>query len=311
MSTVMITGGAGLIGTAARKYYENKGWDVKTLDLNSTDLDGKKIDFVGDIVDFEPLVESLRGVDGILHLAAVSRVIDAELDKDECTRVNLLGTERILLAASKAKCKWFIFGSSREVYGEPKTFPVTEEQGSSPINHYGHIKVQGEVMVQEFCEKNDIFYSNLRFSNVYGHPSDHKTRLINAFLWNALHSTPLEIHGGGQVFDFTYVEDTASAIYEASRILDECEKNLPSMHILPGEPVKIENLANLVIEFTGSNSKIFFTTGRDYDVEKFYGDPGRMRELLGISCSTDIREGLIKTIQLFKSHMSENGATNL
>jgi nucleoside-diphosphate-sugar epimerase len=92
--------------------------------------------------------------------------------------------------------------------------------------------------------------------------------------------------------------------------LDECEKNLPPIHILPGEPVKIEDLANLVIEYTGGNSKIFFTKGRDYDVEKFYGDPSRMRDHLGLSCSTDIRKGLIKTIQLFKSHIAGKGGNN-
>ena len=114
------------------------------------------------------------------------------MDKAECTRVNVHGTTRLLNKASVAGCKWFIFGSSREVYGEPTSFPVREEDGVNPINHYGHAKVEGERMVSEHCEQHGMAHSNLRFSNVYGHPRDHPTRLVNAFLRRALKSEPLK-----------------------------------------------------------------------------------------------------------------------
>ena len=176
----------------ARTYFESAGWNVSTLDKKSQDLDGRGVDFVGDIVEYDGLSDVLNGVDGVLHLAAVSRVIDAELDKAECTRVNVHGTSRVLEEASVAGCKWFIFGSSREVYGEPISFPVKEEDGVTPINHYGNAKVEGERMVREHCVKHGMAHSNLRFSNVYGHPGDHPTRLVNAFLRRALESEPLE-----------------------------------------------------------------------------------------------------------------------
>ena len=135
---MLITGGAGLIGTAAKTFFEQQGWVIRTFDQKKTDLDGRPIDFVGDILDYEAFREPFQAMDGVLHLAAISRVIDAELNKEECTRVNLKGTKRTLDFASQANCKWFIFGSSREVYGEPSSFPVSEEDGVSPINHYGH-----------------------------------------------------------------------------------------------------------------------------------------------------------------------------
>jgi nucleoside-diphosphate-sugar epimerase len=302
---IFITGGAGLIGSASRSRFKSQGWKVTTLDLKPLDNDGRPVDFVGDIVDFEPLTEILDGVDGILHLAAVSRVIDAELDKMECTRVNVSGTHRLLNAASSAKCSWFIFGSSREVYGEPTSFPVREENGVSPINHYGHAKVMGEQMVREHCEQNGMVHSNLRFSNVYGHPGDHQTRLINAFLRRALQSEPLEIHGGGQVFDFTHIDDTVAAIFKTAHLLHDGHEHLPPIHILPGKPVAIEDLANLVLDIIGSDSEIVFTAGRDYDVEQFHGDPGRMEEFLGYRCSIDIREGLELTAELFRQRLAE------
>jgi len=301
---ILITGAAGLIGTAARTYFESEGWNVSTLDKKSQDLDGRGVDFVGDIVEFEGLSDVLNGVDGVLHLAAVSRVIDAELDKSECTRVNVYGTSHLLNEASVAGCKWFIFGSSREVYGEPTSFPVKEEDGVAPINHYGHAKVEGERMVREHCERSGMVHSNLRFSNVYGHPGDHPTRLVNAFLRRALMSEPLEIHGGGQVFDFTHLDDTVSAIYQAAETLHEKRIFLPPIHVLPGTPVSIEDLARHVLEITGSKSKLVYTEGRDYDVERFHGDPSRLRVLLGHECHVDIRTGLERSATLFRTHMA-------
>lgn len=300
---IFITGAAGLIGTAARAHFESLGWRVSTLDMKAEDLDGRDVDFVADIVEFKGWAEALCGVDGILHLAAVSRVIDAELDKAECTRVNVLGTSRVLKEASAAGCNWFIFGSSREVYGDPTSFPVKEEGGVAPINHYGHAKVEGERMVREHCEQNGMVHSNLRFSNVYGHPRDHQTRLVNAFLRRALSSEPLEIHGGGQVFDFTHIDDTVSAISNAAEKLHIQRRHLPPIHVLPGQPVSIEKLAELVLNITGSDSEITYTSGRDYDVERFHGDPSRLRDLIGYECRIDIREGLERSACLFRSEL--------
>ncbi len=300
---ILITGGAGLIGTSSRTYFEQKGWTVSTLDLKECDLDGRKIDHVGDVVEFKPLQGILDDVDGILHLAAVSRVIDAELDKAECTRVNVDGTRRLLEAASGAKCRWFIFGSSREVYGEPTSFPVSEENGVAPINHYGYAKVIGENMVKKHCGMNGMVHSNLRFSNVYGHPGDHQTRLVNAFILQALKGEPLEIHGGGQLFDFTHIDDTTEAIFTAAKLLHEKHEHLPPIHVLPGESVTIENLAAMVLEITGSDSEIRYTPGRNYDVERFHGDPSRMKDILGYECSIDIITGLKKCATLHRERL--------
>lgn len=300
---VLITGGAGLIGTASKTYFEQRGWTVSTLDLKQCDLDGRPIDHIGDIVEFKLFQDILTDIDGILHLAAVSRVIDAELNKEECTRVNVNGTKRLLEAASTANCRWFIFGSSREVYGEPPSLPVSEEHGVAPINHYGHAKVIGENIVKKHCEINGMVHSNLRFSNVYGHSGDHQTRLVNAFIIQALKSEALEIHGGGQLFDFTHIDDTAGAIFTAAEMLHDLNESLPPIHVLPGDAVAIEDLAEMVISITNSNSEIVYTPGRDYDVERFHGDPSRMNEILGYKCSIDIMTGLEKCAKLHRKRV--------
>jgi len=309
--SLLITGGGGLIGTHLRRQFERHGHRVETLDLKKHDLDGIPIDHVGDVAAINSMGLEKNGYNGIIHLAAVSRVIDAELNKEECTRVNIGGTQEVLSFARKASVEWFIFGSSREVYGEPSSLPVMELDGVAPMNHYGVVKVDGERLVKEFCNQHGLASCNLRFSNVYGHPGDHRTRLINAFVFRALQSEPLEIHGGGQVFDFTHVIDTAEAVFKAACLLQLQGTSLPDMHILPGVPVAIEDLAALVLELTNSTSELIFTSGRDYDVKCFYGDAGRIKKVLNHECTISLESGLRKTIHLARKKLEideEGGA---
>lgn len=287
------------MGTATRRAFENINWPVKTLDLRPCDLDGHPVDCMSDITSND-LNALLKGVAGVVHFAAVSRVCDAERNPEVCSHVNLYGVLRLLRAVAASGCRWFIFGSSREVYGEPSFFPVCETAALSPINHYGRIKAEGERLVTEYCRKDGVTHSVLRFSNVYGHPGDHPTRLLNSFIRNALGGKPLEIHGGGQVFDFTHVEDAANAVVMTAKHLHGGGASLPPMHVLPGEPTGIEDLAELVRKTAGGNSGIVYGRGRDYDVSRFYGDPSLIREKLGFSCKIFIAEGVKLAVRSFE-----------
>lgn len=275
------------------------------------------MDHICDITADAGLDARLKGVSGIVHLAAVSRVCEAEKQPERCTLVNLHGTMRLLKSAASAGCRWIIFGSSREVYGEQSRLPVRESAPLQPVNHYGRIKLKGERMVAEQCRTNGMFHSVVRFSNVYGHPGDHPTRVVNAFIRRALAGDALEIHGGGQVFDFTYLEDTAEAVVVTAEHLHSVNDSLPPMHILSGEPAGIERLARLVLETTDSNSEVIFTCGRDYDVNRFHGNPRLMQDKLGFGCKTDLSNGIRLTVQAYRDETSKqgglesNGASNV
>jgi len=296
---LIITGGGGLVGTAARQAFESAGWSVSTLDLRSHDLDGLPVDHQCNVADDTDLESRLQGAVGVIHLAAVSRVCDAEKEPEKCIYVNLLGTMRLLKAAAASGCRWFIFGSSREVYGEPSRLPVRETDDLNAINIYGRIKIKGEQLVAEHCKANNMIHSILRLSNVYGHLSDHPTRVINAFILRAIAGEPLHIHGGNQMFDFTYFKDVAKAIVAAAEYLHNGKDSLPPIHILPGQGVDIKELANTVLEVTKSNSPIHYTSGRDYDVDHFYGDPGLLKEVLNTICDTGLQEGIKLTLRAY------------
>lgn len=91
--------------------------------------------------------------DGVVHLAAISRVVDAEKDKTNCIAVNLFGTKYLVDVLERSKDTWLIFGSSREVYGEQKQFPVKESAPKEPVNIYGECKLQGEQLIKERLQK--------------------------------------------------------------------------------------------------------------------------------------------------------------
>ncbi|MDP6378836.1 MAG: NAD(P)-dependent oxidoreductase [Candidatus Thalassarchaeaceae archaeon] len=291
-SRILITGAAGLIGTATRMAFENSDWEVKTLDIRRRDLDRRSIDYVCDILTIEKTEEILSNVDGIVHLAAVSRVIDAEFNQELCTRTNIEGTIRVLQAASAAGCSWFIFASSREVYGEQVSFPVNEEGRIDPINHYGRAKVLGEKIVRQHCNSNGMSQSILRFSNVYGHPADSSSRIVNAFIREALSGGNLEIHGGEQIFDLVHVNDVVSVIVKAAKQLQSTRSHLPVMNVSTGIPTSIEKLTDIISEKTGEKIVTRHLPGNEFSVNHFCGDPTRMKEVLGFRCSLDLSTGI-------------------
>ena len=298
--SVLITGAAGLVGTATRTAFENQGWKVSTLDQREQDLDGRPIEHVCNILTTD-LEEKLLNVVGIIHLAAVSRVIEAELNQELCTRTNVEGTSRILSSASATRCNWLIFASSREVYGEPVSLPVHEEDTISPINHYGRGKVVGERMVQRYCNSNGLSQSIMRFSNIYGHHADYNSRIVNSFIRRALSGEDLRIHGGDQILDLIHVDDAATAIMRAAEQLQSTHNHLPLMNVATGVPISIEQLVKIISEKTGVNVSMQYLPRNQFSATRFCGNPTRMRKILGFHHSIDLSIGIEREVESLRN----------
>lgn len=166
---------------------------------------------LGDIRDTDAMKEIMTDdVVGVIHLAAVSRVLWCLENQDDCWDVNERGTEVVLEAladlnrSDKGK-RWFVLASSREVYGDAKVFPVVENSDKLPANVYGESKLRAEKVVKRFLEKvkNDqsagsLYTIALRLSNVYGGAFDHVERLIPSIVTQALSHQVIQIVGGQQ-----------------------------------------------------------------------------------------------------------------
>ena len=319
MSRILITGGAGFIGSNLAERLMKMGNEIVLLDrvCNPQNIkyfeDG--LEYVcKDICGHAGLRSLLQGneISGIVHLAAVSRVIWGEERPGECVRTNVEGTNNLLQAIrDSGKRPWVIFGSSREVYGEPTEFPVKEDHPKAPLNIYGETKLKGENMIREFSEKNGSQAAILRFSNVYGNERDILDRVIPRFILAGLKDQPIEIHGGNQSIDFTHINDTVEGIV---RTIDMFEKKdidpvrsdangktwCDDFHLLPGNPVTLQQVAAAISDHLGSEVSVNYGDPRTYDVERFHGDPEKASQILGFKARIPPEVGIPMTLDRFR-----------
>ena len=245
----------------------------------------------GDIRDSGQIGNAARDADGIIHLAAISRVSWGERDPALCMEVNAQGTANILDAANRCGARpWIIVASSREVYGEPAGLPVTEDAPRVPYNTYGHSKLETENLVEELA--GGLRTAILRFANVYGSVNDHADRVVPAFVKAALQGNPLHVHGADNAFDFTHICDITRGIeIVAGRLIDGAP-GLPVMHFASGEATTLGNLAKLAVAVTGSSSPVHLESTKDKFVSKFVGDPARAAHQIGFTCRIGLEAGL-------------------
>ncbi|MBY9004819.1 MAG: GDP-mannose 4,6-dehydratase [Candidatus Lokiarchaeota archaeon] len=284
---ILITGSAGFIGSALKGFLEEKNISVIPFDIE----DDPKYN----VKDLGMLKKHISDVDGIVHLAALSRVIIAQEQPHECVSTNIGGVVNVLEAARTRgnNTPWIIFGSSREVFGEPDALPVTESSPKMPINIYGLSKITGENLCETYTRYYGLKVRILRFSNVYTSINDHLDRVIPKFIIQALKGEDLYINGSGEEqFDFTYISDTVNGIWGCIQEIEKNDSILDDFNLSIGTPVSLKKLAELIIKKTESKSHIIFKDSRNYDVNHFYASPKKAQDKLGFSPSISIEEGI-------------------
>lgn len=292
---ILVTGSAGLIGSAIIQELQTSGRITTQLDI-CAEVPVHR----GDVRDLQTVTQAMAGCSGVIHLAAVSRVLWGEQNPRLCWETNVRGTENVLMAASRMNPKpWVIFSSSREVYGHSQSLPVTEDAPLAPVNIYGRSKVEGEDLVNEARTKG-LTTAIVRFSNVYGSTSDHSDRVVPAFARAAALGQPLRVDGPEHVFDFNHLDDTVQGLAALVQTLEQGAKDLLPIHFVTGVPTTLGELAAMAIELSQSKSTTTLSPPRSYDVGRFVGNPDRAKELLGWTPQVGIRDGMERLIQDFQ-----------
>ena len=297
---ILITGAAGLIGNAVLNLLRQSGCDILGIDKNKNALsDILCVDTSSpEIID----VIANNNITGVIHLAAVSRVVDAQNNPDLCFRNNVQSLSRfITLLANKKTKPWIIFASSREVYGQSSVFPVTESAQIKPLNVYGYSKWAGEsiCMAARDCGMRVLI---ARFSSVYGWAPDHATRVVPAFIRGALQNEELQIEGSGNIFDFTHIDDVAKGVQQAVNYIQNEKKTVSAFHFVSGQGTTLGDLSKRVIASVGMGSAQECPP-RNYDVHKFIGDPALALQELGWKTEIDIVAGIQKFIPEMKNYL--------
>jgi nucleoside-diphosphate-sugar epimerase len=292
---ILVTGSEGLVGTALAPELRTRGFAVAGLDLKlPADHPGR-----ADVADGERVAQLMDGCCGIVHLAAVSRVVWAERDPERCWRTNVEATRSLLSSAQGSPARpWLLFASSREVYGEPARLPVAEDDALRPVNIYGRSKAEGESLVLA-AREHGMATAVVRFSNVYGSTDDHPDRVVPAFARGAVEGSDLRVDGSGSTFDFAHLGDTVAGVLAVIDALERGERRLPAIHFCTGRATTLGELAQIANRAGGGRSRIIEMPQRSYDVTRFVGDPGRARALLGWQASTEVVEGVRRLVHDF------------
>ncbi|HOO89881.1 MAG TPA: NAD-dependent epimerase/dehydratase family protein [Syntrophales bacterium] len=291
---VLVTGSSGLVGSALVSALVSQKAKPILFDIRAQ---GKAY---GDIRNYEKLREAAEGVDGIIHLAAVSRVIWGEKDPVLCRDTNIGGLHNVLEVMNHAqKRPWLIFASSREVYGQPECLPVDENCPIRPVNVYGHTKVEGEELVLK-ARYHGFRSCVIRLSNVYGSVADYADRVIPAFSKAAAFGDAIYVEGSDNTFDFTHIDDVTRGILTLTELLETEDPAPPPIHFVSGIATTLKELAEMTIRIAQSSSKIHHKPPRAFDVARFYGNPQRANDLLGWKPKVSLEEGLSRLIQGFR-----------
>lgn len=300
---ILITGSEGLVGSALREHLQALGWQVRGLDIRAVGAEA------GDVRDTLRVRDALRGCAGVVHLAAVSRVIWGETQPEVCRATNVYGLSNVLATALRQEAPpWVIFASSREVYGQPDLLPATEDTSLRPVNVYARTKVKGEQLIAA-ARRDGLRACVVRLSNVFGSTGDHHDRVVPAFAQAAVLGHTLRVDGSGHTFDFTHLDDVTRGITALIQRLQEGGEAPPPIHFVSGCPTTLGQLASMAIDIAASGSTITHAQPRNFDVARFYGSPERARRLLGWSPRVSLREGLTRLINDFREVLNLNEVT--
>lgn len=310
--SILITGGAGFIGSHCAARFIRDGWRVGILDefndfydpaikrANVAALDGKAVIFKGDICSESAVERAFApGWDVVLHLAARAGVRPSIIQPDLYVRTNVLGTVRVLEAAVKAEAAKFVFASSSSVYGAADEVPFRE---TAPLRRtfspYAATKVSGEQLCSVYSSLHDLPVVSLRFFTVYG-PAQRPDLAIHKFTRAIWKGKPIAQFGDGSSRrDYTYIDDIVQGILGA---VDYRGAKYDVFNLGESETTTLSELIAAIEAALGKKAVIDRKPDQPGDMPATWADISKARELLAYSPKTKISEGIPKFVEWFRS----------
>lgn len=300
-SRILVTGGAGFIGSHIVDRLLQEGFEVTVLDNLSTGrianikhhLNDKRFRMIeGDIREEKVVRKALKGVEAVIHEAAISSVEESIKDPIKTNDVNLNGTLNLLNLSVKEGVKRFVFASSASIYGDLNP-PLKEDSQPKPMSPYAASKLSGEYYCKAFHKIYGLETICLRYFNVYGpvqRNNQYSSVIIN-FIDNIKKNKPLVIFGDGlQTRDFIYISD----VVEATLIALKSKEGIGEVfNIATGKPTTINELARIMIKLKGKSSlRLIHTEPRKGDIRHSYADVERAERILKFKASVSLEDGL-------------------
>jgi len=300
-SRVLVTGGAGFIGSHLVLALLEEGYQVAVFDnlttgklenLNTAVKNPNFLFIKGDIRNPADLQCAFKKIQAIVHLAAQIDVTTSVKNPSLTHEINTTGTLNVLQAATEHHVEKFLFASSTAVYGNNTNPPLSEDVPLMPLSPYAASKVAGEAYVNAYANCYKICATSLRFFNVYGAGNEKNpySGVITKFITQAHENKPLIIDGdGGQTRDFIHVTDIVRAILLALKTESVSGE---TFNICTGAPVSINQLVEAVRTVTGKKLQVTHGLARVGDIRENYGDPSKAAAKLGFTSKVALTQGL-------------------
>ena len=305
---VIITGGAGFIGSHIAEYWCAKNAEVIVIDnLRSgfeENLSKLNVNFINhSITNLEKIENIFLGADYIFNLAALVSVPESIEKPFECIDINVHGLLNLLELAKKYKIKKLVHSSSAAVYGDEPEQPKRISLKPMPKTPYGITKLDGEYYCQMYSEQFGVPAVSLRYFNVFGprqNPKSQYAAAIPIFVNLALQNKDLTIYGdGNQTRDFIYVKD----VVRANVLAAESKITKGVFNVATENTITIKQTAEKIIELTNSKSKIIFADERAGDIKHSQADITETKLQLGFKSEFSFETGLKETINYFKNKL--------
>lgn len=301
---ILVTGGAGFIGSNVVDQLINNGHEVSVADNLLTgkidNLNNKVKFYKCDItnIDALKLIFQIQKPEVVYHFAAQIDVQTSLKKPAFDADINIIGTINVLECCRKYEVKKIIYPSSAAVYGNPEYLPVDEKHPIEPVSFYGISKHTPEHYIKTFCSLYDIKYTIFRYSNVYGIRQDPKGEggVVSIFIDKFLNNESPFIFGDGeQTRDFIYVKDIAKANLHA---LNKGDNKI--VNISTNVPVTVNRLFETMQEIFNSEVKVIYRKSRRGDILHSYLDNTLAKEFLGWNAEYDFENGVRETIKYYK-----------
>jgi nucleoside-diphosphate-sugar epimerase len=308
MAHYLVTGGAGFIGSHLCEELTRRGETVRVVDSLIT---GKRanlahlpnVEFVeGDLADFDVATRAVRGVDYVLHQAAIPSVPRSVEDPITSNRANIDASVSLLVAARDARVKRVVYAGSSSAYGNSPTMPKVETMPTAPLSPYALQKLVAEQYCQMFTTLYGLETVTIRYFNVFGprqDPSSPYSGVISLFIRAVCEGKPPKIYGDGeQTRDFTYVANVVDGVLRACHARDVSGEVI---NVATNGRVSLNQLFAAVRDLVGTQVEPTYEGPRAGDVRDSQADITKAARLLGYKPLVSFEQGLKNTVEWYRT----------
>jgi len=307
MALVLVTGGAGFIGSNLVRGLLERGDDVRVLDNFSTgnraNLEGLGVEIVeGELRSYERVHNAVRGTEVVYHLGALGSVPRSVQDPLTSNAVNVEGTLNVLLAARDEGIRRVVFSSSASVYGSSRQMPTTEDSLPDPISPYGVAKLAAERYCVSFSRVYESFESVvLRYYNVFGprqSPFSQDAAAVPLFITKSAAGEGIDIYGDGeQSRDFTFVGNVVDATIRAGAAAGASGE---IFNVAAGSPASVNHVAETIAGIVGKPVRRRELPRRAGDLRDSWADLSKSKLVLGYQPEVGLADGLRRTVEFLR-----------